>query len=188
MFEEQQLKAGRRRGHSRRDLQQPSLPPVGEDLPSSKTYYEKMRHQKNHLAQAFGEESYFRPEDFDKPADKSKSRSRIKQENQSRHSAYRKNWQYDAPEEGADQELLVREATRRMYSPGDEGEDQPRQATHKGSFRRPHEGEMYSSRFVNNTALGRSQNFTIDDIEKQRFRAPRQPDRDEPEVESCDER
>lgn len=72
-----------------------------------------------------------------------------------------------------------------MYS-GSEEEDLPRQATHKSLSRR-HDGEMYSSRLVNNTALGRSQNFTIDDIEKQRFRVPRTA-RDEPEVESCDER
>lgn len=63
MFEEQQLKAGRRRGHSRRELEQECLPPAGQDFPNSKTYYEKMRHQRNHFAQAFGEESYFRPDD-----------------------------------------------------------------------------------------------------------------------------
>ena len=81
MFEEQQMKVDRRRGHSRKELQQQYLPPARSSLPSSRTYYEKMRHQKDHFAQAFGEESYFRPDDFEKPADKSKSRSKIMQEN-----------------------------------------------------------------------------------------------------------
>lgn len=103
-------------------------------------------------------------------------------------STHRRSRPYDLPEEAGDQDGLVREATRRMYSPGEDEAEEARQATHKSISRRPHEGEMYSSRFVNNTMLGRSQNFTIDDIEKQRFRVPRQQARDEPEVESCDER
>ena len=80
------------------------------------------------------------------------------------------------------QDELVREATRRMYSPDGDGLERPSQIMQKSQSRRPYEGEMYNSRFVNNTALGRLQNFTVDDIEKQRFRVPRHRGNGEPEV------
>ena len=95
---------------------------------------------------------------------------------------------HEVPEEVGEQEELVREATRRMYSPEEEEPNRPSQTSHKSGMRRPHEGEMYNSRFVNNTAISRSHNFTIDDIEKQRFRVPRHRGSGEPEVEYCDER
>ena len=120
MFADQERRAGRGR---RGDVDKDYLPPARQDY-SSKTYYERMRHQKNHLAQAFGEESYFRPEDFEKAADKSKSKSKIIQENQSRMLKYRRSG-HEVPEDVGEQDEMVREATRRMYSPEAEVPNRP---------------------------------------------------------------
>lgn len=102
-----------------------------------------MRKQKAHQDQYFGEDSYFKPEDL-----KERSRSKLYQEDE--HYKYQRE---------QDSEILHQVDKSYFEMPGQNSSNIDLDAP---ASRKP--TEMYNSRMLSKN------NYTIDDIEKQRFR------------------